>query len=93
MIHSLQAATAGVVLGDAAALALQAAVRPPGGSGGRRGMPSPGRQLIQSSEHARTLKKLGLEPDILFSAEPDTSSAVPRVVACGEGWALLRNQP
>lgn len=91
LVQAVQRNTAAVRLGDGAALALMAAARPPGGSGGRRSMPSPGRQLIQSSSHARLLKKLGFERDVEFCTELDTAPCTPMVSACGPGWALLRN--
>jgi phosphosulfolactate phosphohydrolase-like enzyme len=41
------------------------------------------------SQHAGLLRKLGLESDIVFAVQADTSQAVPLITACGPGWALL----
>ncbi|MEX0783660.1 MAG: 2-phosphosulfolactate phosphatase [Dehalococcoidia bacterium] len=90
MLHVIQRTADGVSLGDAAGLALRAAARPPGATRGRP-LPSPGELLMVSSEHARKLKALGFERDVAFCAEVDTSKAVPMVVSCGPGWALLRD--
>jgi 2-phosphosulfolactate phosphatase len=89
MVHVMQGVSRGVRLGDAAVLALRSAARPPGGNRGLN-LPSPGAQLIASSEHAQKTKSLGFGADISFATEIDTSTAVPMVVSCGPGWALLR---
>jgi 2-phosphosulfolactate phosphatase len=91
MVQAMQGVTSGVALGDAAALALRIAARPPGATRGRT-LPSPAELLITSSEHARKLKALGFEKDVAFSARMDTARAVPGVVGCGPGWALLRDE-
>jgi 2-phosphosulfolactate phosphatase len=44
---------------------------------------------VSGSEHAALLRELGLEADIEFALQTDTSRAVPLVSACGDGWALL----
>jgi 2-phosphosulfolactate phosphatase len=90
LVQALQIAGGGVALGDAAALALRVAARPPGATRGRP-LPSPAELLAASSEHARKLKELGFDADVAFCARVDTSSAAPRVVECGPGWAKLRN--
>jgi 2-phosphosulfolactate phosphatase len=46
---------------------------------------------VRASSHAALLTALGLTDDITFALQPDTSTAVPSVTACGEGWAVLRN--
>ncbi len=89
MVQVIQGVASGLSLGDGAVLALRSAARPPGGTSGLN-LPSPGAQLIASSEHARKLKSLGLGGDIPFCTELDTSTAAPMVAACGPGWALLR---
>ncbi len=91
MVQAMQAVTTGVALGDAAALALRIAARPPGATRGRN-LPSPAELLIASSEHARRTKELGFEEDVAFGARMDTASAVPWVEGCGPGWALLRDK-
>jgi phosphosulfolactate phosphohydrolase-like enzyme len=91
LVQSLQLVAGGVALGDAAALALRVAARPPGATRGRP-LPSPAELLAASSEHARRLKELGFNADVAFSARVDTSSAAPIVVECGPGWAKLQNQ-
>ncbi len=48
-------------------------------------------RLVAGATHARGLKALGLDADIAFAAREDSSTAVPRVVEHGEGWALLRD--
>jgi 2-phosphosulfolactate phosphatase len=90
MVQVMQGFTRGVALGDGAMLALRIAARPPGATRGLR-LPSPGAQLIASSEHAQKLKSLGFGADITFCTELDTSSAVPLVVSCGPGRAVLAN--
>jgi phosphosulfolactate phosphohydrolase-like enzyme len=91
MVHVMQGVARGVLLGDGAALALRAAARPPGATRGLN-LPSPGAQLIASSEHAQKLKSLGLGADITFATELDTSTAAPMVTSCGPGWAVLRDE-
>jgi 2-phosphosulfolactate phosphatase len=47
---------------------------------------------FSASRHARGLVAMGLAPDVEFCTRADTSPAVPMVVGCGEGWALLEDQ-
>lgn len=44
-----------------------------------------------SSHHARGLVRAGFAADVSFAARVDTSAAVPGAVACGPGFALLRD--
>lgn len=46
-------------------------------------------ETLRSSHHANRTRLIGLEHDIDFALEPDTSDAAPMVTACGEGWARL----
>lgn len=46
-------------------------------------------KLIGGSEHARRTIELGFAADVQFAMQPDTSTAVPRVVGFGDGWARL----
>lgn len=46
-------------------------------------------ELIRSGSHAAQTRALGLEADIDFACRADVTSAVPRVVAFGSGWARL----
>jgi 2-phosphosulfolactate phosphatase len=46
---------------------------------------------ITSSQHAMTLRELGLEDDMAFALERDTSTAVPMVAGWGPSWAVLEN--
>jgi 2-phosphosulfolactate phosphatase len=93
IVEALRVEAPGIGRGDAATLAPAAPARKPGPEGDGPGVPTTGswRQLILSSEHAAKLRDLGLEADIVFCAESDTSDAVPVVAACGQGWALLRD--
>ncbi|MEO9254119.1 MAG: 2-phosphosulfolactate phosphatase [Tepidiformaceae bacterium] len=47
---------------------------------------------LMQSRHAGLLVGLGLEAEVEFCGEADTSAAVPMVVGCGEGWALLKDR-
>lgn len=49
--------------------------------------------VVEGSEHAAIIRKLGFGADIEFAVQADSSHAVPRVVAHGAGWALLRDRP
>lgn len=66
-------------LGDAAKLAILAA--------NQRLWPI--EKMLRESQHALRTAELGFVSDIEFSLEPDTSRALPSVVACGPGWAEL----
>ncbi|MCK9518998.1 MAG: 2-phosphosulfolactate phosphatase [Dehalococcoidia bacterium] len=68
-------------LGDAATLAFELAER---GDVDR---------LVRAAAHALATEALGFGPDIDFAMQCDTSRAVPRVVACGSGWAALEDRP
>jgi 2-phosphosulfolactate phosphatase len=46
---------------------------------------------MKESQHALTLRELGLAHDIEFALRRDTSTAVPMVAGWGPGWALLEN--
>lgn len=46
-------------------------------------------KLIGGSEHARRTIELGFAADVQFAMQPNTAPVVPRVVACGDGWARL----
>ncbi|MBI2765502.1 MAG: 2-phosphosulfolactate phosphatase [Chloroflexi bacterium] len=76
IVAALSALAPAAALGDAAALA--------------RHTPELD-QLIGLSRHARLLRELGLGDDVAFSARVDTSRAVPIVMACGDGWAVLED--
>ena len=47
-------------------------------------------KLIGGSEHARRTIALGFAADVQYAMQPDTSTAVPRVVEFGDGWARLQ---
>jgi 2-phosphosulfolactate phosphatase len=49
------------------------------------------REMILSSHHALSLRELGLERDMEFALERDTSSATPLVTGWGPSWARLEN--
>ncbi|MGE5595411.1 MAG: 2-phosphosulfolactate phosphatase [Hyphomicrobiales bacterium] len=66
--------------GDAARLALSAIA----------GGPPAVEHLVRTSSHARGLAAAGFGPDIDYALRVDRWQVVPAVVACGEGWALLR---
>lgn len=70
-----------VRLGDGAQLAIESVARWPGGA------PA----LVAAAEHAGALRALGLGDDIVAAGIADTSSAVPMVIACGDGWAALED--
>jgi 2-phosphosulfolactate phosphatase len=44
---------------------------------------------VAQSQHARYTALIGLTHDVAFSAQRDTSTAVPRIVDKGPNWALL----
>jgi 2-phosphosulfolactate phosphatase len=46
---------------------------------------------ILGSQHAITLRELGLDHDMEFALERDSSSALPIVTGWGEDWARLEN--
>jgi 2-phosphosulfolactate phosphatase len=49
------------------------------------------REMILSSHHALSLRELGLERDMEFALERDTSSATPIVTGWGPEWARLED--
>lgn len=49
-------------------------------------------RLIAGSEHGRALIGMGLGPDVNFAAREDWSTATPKVVEHGVGWARLVNE-
>ena len=81
----------GVELGDAAGLASEASGYEDWIASGLPQRTARGARLVAGASHARALKALGLDADIAHAARENTSQAVPRVVAHGEGWALLRD--
>ncbi|MFN0147886.1 MAG: 2-phosphosulfolactate phosphatase [Dehalococcoidia bacterium] len=48
-------------------------------------------EAIAASEHARRLEGIGLGEDVAFCGRLDTAACVPRVVASGPGYALLKD--
>ena len=81
----------GIELGDAAGLASEATGYEDWIASGLPQRTARGARLVAGASHARALRDLGLDADIAHAARENTSQAVPRVVAHGEGWALLRD--
>lgn len=88
IVRRLLAAVPTAQLGDAAALAAEL---PRYDDWTRTGLHTgeASGSLFAASEHARKLRELGLEADVAFAIQEDTSMAAPRVSGHGEGWALL----
>ncbi len=49
-------------------------------------------QAISGSAHAKRLRAMGLEADITFASQIDTSRAIPMVTGYGPGWAFLEDR-
>ena len=81
----------GIELGDAAGLASEATGYEDWIASGLPQRTARGARLVAGASHARALRALGLDADIAHAAREDTSQAIPRVIAHGEGWALLRD--
>ena len=79
------------LLGDAAGLASEATGYEDWIAPGLPQRTARSARLVTGAAHAHALRELGLDADIAHAAREDTSHAVPRVAAHGEGWALLRD--
>ena len=91
IVQLIARASPGVELGDAAGLASEATGYEDWIAPGLPQRTARSARLVTGAAHARALRDLGLDADIAHAAREDTSEAVPRVVAHGDGWALLRD--
>ncbi len=91
LVQIIARASAGVKLGDAAGVAAELSGYEDWLAPGLPQRTERSARLVAGSDHARSLKALGLDADIAFAAREDASGAVPRVAEHGEGWALLRD--
>ena len=73
-------------LNDAANVSLQSA------NAGSGGWAQQVAQMIRRSEHAAATMALGLDGDIDYACQADSSSALPVVVDAGDGWVRLEDQ-
>lgn len=91
LIERMRELSPAAELGDAAGLAITSAALDDWRGGGLPPGESMVARLISGSAHGRVTESIGLGHDIAYSVVADTSTAVPMVTSCGDGWAMLVN--